>query len=286
MRKIFLILKNNIVEKIDYEKMTSGTYKHDICTFSFDSSWDGLEDRYAVFVTNEKAYKKTLIDNECEIPIEISQNPGGFGIGVYAQKIVDNEIVDVRESSEVAYISYYEGAYRNGLEETGALANSSEYEQYIYKMNAIYENVKAEHINTIESINNKEADAKLEITRHTNLKIEEYNNNTAEKIKKFNDNYENKKSEIDSVAKNVTEDKSAVSKMKNAVETLEQSARTSEENAQEYLEEVKSISQSMSFATFEVDVESGELYINSPEKFGNMGFSINNDGNLEVEIDG
>ena len=42
----------------------------------------------------------------------------------------------------------------------------------------------------------------------------------------------------------------------------------------------------MTFANFEVDVETGELQINTPERFENAGFSVNENGDLEVEISG
>ena len=66
----------------------------------------------------------------------------------------------------------------------------------------------------------------------------------------------------------------------------EENAKKSEETAGEYLDEVKNISNAMTFANFEVDVETGELQINTPERFENAGFSVNENGDLEVEISG
>ena len=40
----------------------------------------------------------------------------------------------------------------------------------------------------------------------------------------------------------------------------------------------------LKFATFDVDPKTGELYVNSAESLGNMGFSVENDGALYVQI--
>ena len=38
------------------------------------------------------------------------------------------------------------------------------------------------------------------------------------------------------------------------------------------------------FATFDIDVDTGELYVNTAESLGNMGFEVNDEGDLLVEI--
>lgn len=66
----------------------------------------------------------------------------------------------------------------------------------------------------------------------------------------------------------------------------EVNSKESEKNSKEYLEQLKDIANSIPYASFELNIDTGELTINSPERFGNMGFELNENGELEVEIGG
>lgn len=66
----------------------------------------------------------------------------------------------------------------------------------------------------------------------------------------------------------------------------EKKSKESENKSKEYLDQVVDIAQSVPYAGFEINEETGELSIISPERFGNMGFELNEKGELEVEIGG
>jgi len=117
--------------------------------------------------------------------------------------------------------------------------------------------------------------------------LEQYLQEMKVSLAEYNENAAQAEENLKQIQKSVSEDKTEVEEIKNSVEESEVNAKASEENSLEYLNETKNIAQSMSFASLEIDTETGELVINTPERFGNCGFSLNEEtGNLEVDIDG
>ena len=238
-----------IIEKSDIHK---GEYNVNKCIFEFSSEYTKDLIYRAVFSCINGSYYQLILNNECNIPEEIlKEKDVNIELGVYAYILNDDNELELRYSPKPTYFKVENGSYKDA--DKTEVPSPTDYEKF----------------------------------------LNEFNRNANEKTEQFNKNYENKKAEIDKVADEVSKDKSAVEEMKKSVETSEDNAKKSEENAKkseetagEYLDEVKNISNAMTFANFEVDVETGELQINTPERFENAGFSVNENGDLEVEISG
>lgn len=117
--------------------------------------------------------------------------------------------------------------------------------------------------------------------------LNEFNRNANEKTEAFDENYKNKKSEIDKVAEVVSKDKSDIEEMKKSVETSEANAKKSEENAKKSEENAeKSYQASVDIATglsllaFYVD-ENLKLHVVSESELINQKFNLNKN-KLEV----
>lgn len=238
-----------IMEKSDIHK---GEYNVNKCIFEFSSEYTKDLIYRAVFSCINGSFYQLILNNECNIPEEILREKDvNIELGVYAYILNDDNELELRYSPKPTYFRVENGSYKDA--DKTEVPSPTDYEKF----------------------------------------LNEFNRNANEKTENFNKNYENKKAEIDKVAEVVSKDKSYIEDMKKSVETSEANAQKSEENAKkseetagEYLDEVKNISNAMTFANFEVDVETGELQINTPERFENAGFSVNENGDLEVEISG
>ena len=140
----------------------------------------------------------------------------------------------------------------------------------------------------VENGSYKDAD-KTEIPSPTDYEkfLNEFNRNANEKTEAFDENYKNKKSEIDKVAEVVSKDKSDIEEMKKSVETSEDNAKKSEENAKKSEENAeKSYQASVDIATglsllaFYVD-ENLKLHVVSESELINQKFNLNKN-KLEV----
>ena len=238
-----------ITEKSDIHK---GEYNVNKCIFEFSSEYTKDLIYRAVFSCINGSYYQLILNNECNIPDEVlKEKDVNIELGVYAFILNDDNELELRYSPKPTYFKVENGSYKDA--DKTEVPSPTDYEKF----------------------------------------LNEFNRNATNKTEEFNENYENKKSEIDKVAEVVSKDKSDIEEMKKSVETSEDNAKKSEENAKkseetagEYLDEVKNISNAMTFANFEVDVETGELQINTPERFENAGFTVNENGDLEVEISG
>ncbi len=223
-----------------------------------------IYDDYLVYIVfkNCSIKKKVLVQcNKVIIPSEVLKEPGDLIVGFFAVKN-DNEKVIIY-SSNIEMVSITNGGYDEEATYTEEITPTI-LEQYLQEMKEFY-----------------------------NESIKEYNDNALLETNKFNTNADNRKKEIDALALNIEEDKKAVEKIQEKVELSEQNAKQSEKKSKEsenkskeYLDQVVDIAQSVPYAGFEINEETGELSIISPERFGNMGFELNEKGELEVEIGG
>lgn len=259
-----ILINTRNIKIIEKEKIYTGNVNTYIINVEYeDYNFFSEYNCYLTFKNNDLK-KKVIIgpDLKVIIPFDVLSETGNLIIGFFAIKVDEKEKL-IRYSSEIEVLPVEKGGFDEEASEPEELTPTI-LEKYLQEMKNFY-----------------------------NESLEEFNRNANEKTENFNKNYENKKSEIDKVAEVVSKDKSAVEEMKKFVETSEANAKKSEENAKkseetagEYLDEVKNISNAMTFANFEVDVETGELQINTPERFENAGFSVNENGDLEVEISG
>ena len=258
-----IVIKNKYLEVKEVKELL---VSHNVNTYQMDVDFNEsyLNRQLFIYFKNGNVKKFEVVgpDNKVNIPHEVLENIGKLYIGAFSPNEKDNTLLD-RYCTNFDSIDVIEGAYDKDATPSEELTPTI-LEKYLQEMKNFY-----------------------------NESIEKYNNNANEKTEEFNKNYENKKSEIDKVAEVVSKDKSDVEKMKKSIETSaanaqksEENAKKSEETAGEYLDEVKNISNAMTFANFEVDVETGELQINTPERFENAGFTVNENGDLEVEISG
>ena len=113
--------------------------------------------------------------------------------------------------------------------------------------------LKSELTLTIEKVNESEKirDEKVDTAIATIKDLtDKYNKNAEDKLNEFNDNADNRKDELNEIA-----------------------------------EGVKDFATAIQFATFEIDTNDMNLYINTADKLKNTVFSLNEEtGELEVEI--
>lgn len=278
MRNIKLKVFKNCISLEEVVYLTAGTYKHDICQFEFSDDWKDY-DKYAVFVTENESYKCAILENKCEIPEEISSHEQVFGVGVYGQQIQDDKIF-VRESTEVNYLTYSEGAYKEGLKESEAVSDITIYEKYIAEMNKILSDLKDEHKNAVLEIKNVTIESKKDIESYTNDLLESFNKNYESKIEEYNSNADKRKEEIEKVVEEVSKDKLDIEEMKKSVEVSEANALKSEENAEKSYQSSLDIATGLSLLAFYVD-EDLKLHVVSENELINQRFNLNKN-KLEV----
>lgn len=161
-----------------------------------------IYDDYLVYIVfkNCNIKKKVLVQcNKVIIPSEVLKEPGDLIVGFFAVKN-DNEKVIIY-SSNIEMVSINNGGYDEEATYTEEITPTI-LEQYLQEMKDFY----------LESIN-------------------EYNENAIAETDKFNTNADNRKKEIDAVAKEVTQNKTNIEEIEKRVSASEQNAKTSETNA-------------------------------------------------------
>lgn len=95
------------------------------CNFLLSPEWDGLE-AFAVFTKSGVSYSKLISDGNCEMAVEVLQEPGVFSVGIFG---TNGQSELARVSTNLIYIEIEEGAFRKV--EASAEATPEIWEQYV-----------------------------------------------------------------------------------------------------------------------------------------------------------
>lgn len=263
MKNINFNVSQDTIEKLSDDVIISDSFNYVCLIFNFDSSWSQYNVKKATFFSDyedgEQQYEADIVNNVCVVPYEILQKSkfkSDFMVGVYGQVIQDGTLQQ-RNTTNMVVFSLRQGAYFVNALNPGEI-DPSAYDLYLAKLQQIFQNG-----------------------------LNEYNSNANEKTTNFDENYKNKKSEIDAVAEVVSKDKLDIEEMKKSIETSEinaktseKNAKTSEENAQKSAENAENsyqatvnIATNLSMLAFYVD-ENLKLHVVSESDLVNQKFNL------------
>ena len=130
---IKLSVDKNIIKIIEADEIHKGEYKVNTINVEFSEEYNALTKK-AVFLNSEGTYEIPIINNEFNIPIEISMKQGKFTLGIYAYDIDDTEKLELRYSPKPTTFFVKDGSYISGLNSDEEIT-LSQYEIYTAAMN-------------------------------------------------------------------------------------------------------------------------------------------------------
>ena len=117
------------VEITQPSSVNQGEYNATVCEFEFSNLFDDLVTK-AVFTDLETgdAYEVPILDNTCNIPVEMLRHKGDIKIGVYGYE-VDGEELKLRYSPIPTRVKVNPGSYNPDVKNPGEVT-PSHYEIY------------------------------------------------------------------------------------------------------------------------------------------------------------
>ncbi len=217
-----LIIKNRLCLIEKKEVLLSGNVNTYFLEVEYDSTYDGRQ--LILYFKNDNVKKISPVspNNIVTIPHEVLEKPGKLYVGIFSPNSKDGTLID-RYCSNFEDLKVIEGAYDKEATYTEEITPSL-VEQYLQEMREFYNE-------SLEEYNNNADEKTKEYNDNTVLKLEEYNNNAKSKADDFNNNYDEKKKEIDTVAKEVTQNKTDIEQIEKRVSVSESNAKASETNA-------------------------------------------------------
>lgn len=252
-----LIIKNRLCLIEKKEVLLSGNVNTYFLEVEYDSTYDGRQ--LILYFKNDNVKKISPVspNNIVTIPHEVLEKPGKLYVGIFSPNSKDGTLID-RYCSNFEDLKVIEGAYDKEATYTEEITPSL-VEQYLQEMREFYNE-------SLEEYNNNADEKTKEYNDNTVLKLEEYNNNAKSKADDFNNNYDEKKKEIDTVAKEVTQNKTDIEEIEKRVSASEQNAKTSEtnaktseQNAQNSLNKVTEIESNITGIQKEINQTKGEI---------------------------
>lgn len=236
----------------------AGESNVDTFHFDFDDEWKELE-KTLVIIVDGTTYNVALLNDEVVLPIEAYVDNKSITIGVFGRN------GDTVLSSTLKDIWMTKGAYEIGKEPSN-LPTPTQWDLYVAEINRLLNESKL----TKEECERILAELK-EFANQSILEINTLKEQVNQTVQEFNDNVEEK---------TIAFDKNSEEKLKNYNSVAEEK----ENNLNAIAEDVRDMASALTFATFDVEPTEGALYVNSAESLGNMGFSVENDGAMYVEI--
>lgn len=201
-----------------------------------------------------------------EICFKITEPENEKGIPIYSTQKVYFKVLDtIASSSEIPdeYPSWQQ-------ELDSRIAELEELEENIEQAEADRETAERERNARVDEAIENIVDLTEEYNQNAVEKTNAFNNNTTQKTNDFNTNATQKVNEFDTNATEKTAD-------------FNNNADDRVEELNNIAEGIEDMTTAIQFATFEVDNDMN-LVINQAEKLVNTNFSINEEGELEVEI--
>ncbi len=177
------------IEITDKEVINKKEHKVSKCLFEFSSEYDDNFVKKALFTVSNKTYEMTIFNNQCEFPYEVLEKRGEAILGVYAYKIVDNELIKrFSPSPQSFYVS--NGSYIENAENSKEITPSQleQYQQELNnRLNEIPELIKKE-IDNID-LGNINLDDYVKKVEGKDLSANDFTNDYKEKLDDLN-NYD------------------------------------------------------------------------------------------------
>lgn len=104
-----LIVNKHSIELQKEELVNEGEYNVQKCLFEFSQEYSTLT-KYATFTNCNGSYKVVVVNNQCDIPIEILRDRETFTLGVYGYYAEDDEL-KLRLSPAPVYVTMERGSY-------------------------------------------------------------------------------------------------------------------------------------------------------------------------------
>ena len=100
------------------DSVNSGEANVHICNFVFSDEYEGLIKK-AVFTTEQEAtYSANIVNNKCDIPIDILYKKGNIKLGVYGYELGQNEELILRYSPIPTNFYINQGSYDEDVDIT------------------------------------------------------------------------------------------------------------------------------------------------------------------------
>lgn len=267
------------------------------CVFEFDERITREFTKEAYFTLKGKTYKQMIFDNECDFPYEVLTEKGDVEIGVVAFYI-DDLGRETRFNPSPAFFNTWNGSLRDA--ENTKPITPSEIEQFEQRLNKgiikvddkIVElderfDAKIEEIDTEVSNKINEVDERIaeidDCMIQVNQAIEETNNLNIEVSDKIDNKVNIRLTKKDGSQKEVFVS-DGVSLEYNWKGT-KLGIKREDEALFDYTD-LKGETGDFNFATFEIDFETGELVANKTENLELINFALNEQGYMEVIING
>ncbi len=238
------------------EIVNEGEYNVQSCNFQLTNDYNNLVNK-AEFTSNGTTYRMNIVNNKCEIPIEVLENTGIVTLGVYGY-IADNDTLKLRYSPTPAVFTVEPGSYIANAENSEG-GTPSEYEQLESRVNTALNEID-------EALDNVET----AVNEANNLDVDV--------------NKTGKVATIDVTKKDGTTKSVSVHDGYNLDfewEGTELGVKREDEENYEYVD-LKGEKGDCYFATFEII--NGRLKMNKPDSLNQIDFRLNNGGHLEMEV--
>lgn len=280
-------VKKDIISISKDENLNKGEYNVTKCKFKFSKEYDNASlVKKAVFSTLDKDYIKIIANDECDIPGEIFKYKGSIRIGVFATYTDSEGNNVIRYSPAPISKAVLDGSFI----ESGANSEkitASEMEQYMQILQ-----------NGLSSVDNRLSEVERLASEVEEIGKTTFNVATEAEAK---GNYAEKqgdyaKAQADN-AKNVTDD--LIEKEKNGelngatfTPNVDFSGNLSWTNDKN-LDNPETVNITgpqgskgdCNFATFDIDIETGNLVMTKPDDMSQIDFGLNEKtGNLEVIV--
>ena len=178
---------NKKLEILESEILLTGNVNSYILEFDIDSSYEDFTITL-VFKNNKKIIKKVITyeTEKIEIPHEILEESGDLYIGLFAEKLEDDTLIQ-RNSVNLVTLYVEEGSYTDDGEYTEPIETTI-LEQYLQQMLEFYNN------------------SKTTFDENAQNKTQSYNENAATKTQEFTDVADKAASDINNVVEKLEED--------------------------------------------------------------------------------
>jgi hypothetical protein len=143
------------------EIVNEGEYNVQSCNFQLTNDYNNLVNK-AEFTSNGTTYRMNIVNNKCEIPIEVLENTGIVTLGVYGY-IADNDTLKLRYSPTPAVFTVEPGSYIANAENSEG-GTPSEYEQLESRVNTALNEID-EALDDIETAVNEANNLDIDVSK-------------------------------------------------------------------------------------------------------------------------
>lgn len=106
MKLLTFNIDKQSIKRTDKYTLICAARNYFYAKFTFGADWDNAGEKHAVFkrLATGESYTVTLIDNQCLIPYEVTDNAGNITVSVYGGDLrtTDSNYIELLESGYTA----------------------------------------------------------------------------------------------------------------------------------------------------------------------------------------